>query len=218
MTGYLFILHAGKEAYNMKYLRQSFFIFSVVLAGACATSYNPLDDMREITLATVVDTPAIEVRDDLPYSPEQVLRGEYLVALLGCASCHTDGTLVGKPDPLRHLAGSRTGIAYSNPLKQKNPGVVYPANLTSDPDTGLGNWNDDAIIQMIRVGINPAGGHTLSVMPWPAYATISDEDINAIVAYLRSLPPIKHKVPDNVVPGQKAIEPFVHFGVYQSIR
>ncbi len=202
----------------MKYFWQLFLVSTMTLAGACATSYNPLQDMQEITPATNMDAPVTVVRSDLPYSPEQVLRGEYMVALLGCASCHTDGALVGKPDTQRHLAGSRTGVAYSNPLKQKNPGIVYPANLTPDHETGVGNWSDDAIIQMIRVGINPAGGHALSVMPWPAYSRLSDADVRDIVAYLRSLAPIRHKVPNNVAPGQKATAPFVHFGVYQSIR
>jgi mono/diheme cytochrome c family protein len=188
------------------------------LTCACATHPNPLADMREVTPATVMDAPKPVLRDDLPYSPEQVLRGEYLVALLGCASCHTDGALVGKPDYPRHLAGSRTGIAWSNPMTQPNPGIVYPPNLTPDPETGIGNWDDIAVVQMIRVGIHPDGGHTLPVMPWPAYAKMSDGDVNAIVAYLRSLPPIRHKVPDNVAPGQKAIAPYVHFGVYQSTR
>ena len=202
----------------MNNTRLFFSAIFVAITGACATSTHPLSDMREITPATVMDPPRVIPRDDLPYSPEQVERGEYLVALLGCASCHTDGALTGNPDYQRHLAGSRTGIAYSNPMSQQNPGVVYPPNLTPDPDTGIGAWNDSDIIQMIRIGIHPDGGHTLPVMPWPAYAKISDADVNAIVAYLRSLPPIRHKVPEIVAPGQKAVAPFVHFGVYQSIR
>ncbi len=126
--------------------------------------------------------------------------------------------LTGNSNMQRHLAGSQTGIAYTNPMKQKNPGVVYPANLTPDPETGLGKWTDDAIIQMIRIGINPDAGHALSVMPWPAYAKIFDDDMKSIVAYLRNLPPVQHKVPENIRAGQKATAPFVHFGVYQSTR
>ncbi|NNE37900.1 MAG: hypothetical protein HKN08_06300, partial [Gammaproteobacteria bacterium] len=65
-----------------------------VLLAACSTAYNPLDDYREITPATIMETPQYTPAADLPYSPEQITRGEYLVALLGCASCHTDGALV----------------------------------------------------------------------------------------------------------------------------
>jgi hypothetical protein len=54
------------------------------------------------------------------------------------------------------------------------------------------------------------------VMPWQAYAKISDDDLAAIVAYLRSIEAINHRVPDEVAPGQRATEPFVYFGVYRS--
>ena len=163
-----------------------------------------------------MDAPAPDRSRTGNYTAEQVKRGQYMVALLGCTSCHTDGALVGAPDSRRFLAGSDTGIAYSNPLKQKYPGVVYPANLTPDMETGLGAWTDEDILQMLRNGVTPDGRHTLSVMPWTAYSRLSDEDARAIVAYLRGLPPVHHKVPENVAPGQKATEPYVHFGVYQS--
>ena len=197
----------------------SFFVVSlVVIVSACTTTYNPLDEMKEITPATMVNPPSTGLNIDIPYSPEQITRGEYLVGLLGCSSCHTDGALVGTPNYQRHLAGSNTGIAYSNPLKQKNPGVVYPPNLTPDTQTGIGSISDVAIIQQIRMGLDPSGGHTLPVMPWPAYSHLTDDDVDSIVAYLRSLQAVRHQVPRNVSPGQRATAPYVHFGVYQSLR
>ena len=193
------------------------FIF-LIFIGSCTntTPYNPLNDYEELTPATVMDAPSPDPTRAGSYDPEQVKRGQYMVELLGCPSCHTDGALVGIPNNKRFLAGSHTGIAYTNPLKQKNPGVLYPANLTPDPETGLGNWTDESILQILRTGITPDGRHTLSVMPWTSYARLSDQDANAIVAYLRSLPPVHHEVPKDVAPGQKATEPYVHFGVYQS--
>jgi hypothetical protein len=53
-------------------------------------------------------------------------------------------------------------------------------------------------------------------MPWPGYAKNYDEDIAAITAYLRSIEPVVHRVPDEVAPGQPASEPFGYFGVYRS--
>jgi hypothetical protein len=53
-------------------------------------------------------------------------------------------------------------------------------------------------------------------MPWQGYAKLTSDDVDAIVAYLKSIRPIRHKVPDPVQPGQKASEPFVYFGVYRS--
>jgi hypothetical protein len=203
----------------MNTLRHFLYVISLAVITACSTpGYNPLSEMREMTPATMMEAPIPVVLDDSIYKPEQVSHGKYLVELLGCASCHTDGALVGNPNYSRHLAGSGTGIAYSNPLREKNPGIVYPSNLTPDRETGIGSWTDEAILRMIQAGTNPSGGHSVPVMPWPSYAKINDEDLLAIVAYLRNLPAVNHKVPANVAPGRPATAPFVYFGVYQSIN
>ena len=178
-------------------------------------AWNPLDDFEALDPASIFATP--EPRpENSDYSTAQLSRGRYLVGLLGCGSCHTDGALVGDPDPDRLLAGSSTGIAYTNPLQNSNPGVVYPANLTPDLETGLGSWTMERLITMIRVGTTEHSASSLPVMPWPAYASITREDALSIAAYLKSLPPVRHAVPANVNRGQPAPAPYVHFGVYQS--
>jgi len=60
------------------------------------------------------------------------------------------------------------------------------------------------------------GTQTLLVMPWLNYSRLLPEDATAIAMYLKSLPPIEHQVPANVLPGQRATAPFVHFGTYRS--
>jgi len=189
----------------------------MVSLSACTTAFNPARDLEEMKPVTIMEAPSPEVRQGR-YDPEQVNHGKYLVELLGCGSCHTDGALVGKPVPGRYLAGSRTGIAYTSPLEDRHPGIVYPSNLTPDPETGLGKWNDTEIIDMIRTGTDRHGRRQLPVMPWPAYARVSQGDARAIVAYLRNLPSVRHRVPENVSPGNRASQPFVYFGVYQSRR
>ena len=128
----------------------------------------------------------------------------------------TDGALVGAPDMDKALAGSRTGIAWSNPMGDELPGIVYPPNITPDVETGIGGWSDQQIAAAIRAGIGQHGSRRITVMPWQGYARISDDDIVDIVAYLRSIEPVSHQVPDEVQPGQQAVAPFVYFGVYQS--
>ena len=177
--------------------------------------YNPLNDFEQINPASIFATPEPTPSDT--YSTEQLARGRYLVGLLGCGSCHTDGSLVGDANPARLLAGSATGIAYTSPFVDENPGVVYPANLTPDMETGLGTWTMNRLVTMIRVGTTEHSASSLPVMPWPAYASITNEDAFAIAAYLKSLPPVSHRVPDNVAPGDEAEAPFVHFGIYQRI-
>jgi len=189
-----------------------------LVVAACATSYDPLDDYEELTPTRVMEAPAMHPDQAKAQDPALLEHGRYLVELIGCPVCHTDGALVGEPKLDHWLAGSEIGIAYSNPLKYDNPGVVFPSNLTPDPKTGIGRWSDDAIVKAMREGLGRHGRGLIQVMPWLVYESISDADTRAIVAYLRSLPPIEHKVPDKVPPGSKTDEFFVHFGVYRSRR
>ncbi len=187
-----------------------------IFATACTTPYDPLEDYEELTPTRMMTAPAVQPGQTTAQDPELLEHGRYLVELIGCPVCHTDGALIGELRSEEWLAGSDIGIAYSNPMKYDNPGVVFPPNLTPDPKTGIGLWSDDDIVIAIRGGRDQHGGRLIKAMPWLVYAMMSDADTRAIVAYLRSLPPIDHKVPDNVTPGSKTNELFVHFGVYRS--
>jgi len=187
---------------------------SVLILNACSNTWNPLEDYEQLTPSTILESPEPAAQSNYP--TERVEKGKYLTGLLGCGSCHTNGALVGMPRQDQLLAGSSTGIAWSNPMQESNPGIVYPSNLTPDMETGIGSWSIAQIVNMVQAGIDNHGSRTLPVMPWPSYANINDEDANSIAMYLKSLPPVRHQVPQNVSPGRKAVAPFVHFGVYQS--
>lgn len=183
---------------------------------ACASGdyYDPLEDYEAINAATILDAPSPE--GVAPENQALVNRGEYLVELLGCGSCHTDGALIGQPNADLALAGSGIGIAFTNPLQNRNPGVVYAPNLTPDRDTGIGRWSTDEIVAAVRAGAGRHGSRRILVMPWQGYAKISDEDALAIAGYLQSLEPIEHQVPFDIPVGTRARAPYVHFGVYRS--
>jgi mono/diheme cytochrome c family protein len=119
----------------------------------------------------------------------QVERGKYLVTIASCNDCHTPGYFLGKPDFSRTLAGSEVGFTIPG------LGAFVGRNLTPDKETGLGNWTDDQIISAITAGIRPDGRRLAPIMPWQGLSHLSSEDAHAIVAYLRSLPPIKNAVP-----------------------
>jgi mono/diheme cytochrome c family protein len=171
---------------------------------------DPLKGMTPVEASKGLALPESDSND------AQLMQGRYLVGLLGCASCHTDGALVGKPDPARTLAGSGIGIAYTNPMLNEFPGAVYPSNLTPDPETGLGNWSIGEIVKLLRSGTNRHGRQTMTIMPWTSYAQLSDDDATAIASYLKSLAPIRHAVPPQVQPGNPAHTPLVHVGLYRS--
>jgi mono/diheme cytochrome c family protein len=221
-----FIIASAKEHTQISFLlrnltpsspgiRTLLCISIVSVLSACAVSYNPLDDFKEVRPSTAMQVPDPDFQQTT-YDTSAVKHGKYLVGLLGCANCHTDGALIGEPDSSKQLAGSSIGIAYSNPLEDKYPGVVYPSNLTPDSETGIQNWSDIELMKMLRSGVDRHGIRKLSVMPWPAYSVVSDDDALAIASYLRSLPPVNHRVPTNVKPGEKASSIYVHFGMYQN--
>jgi mono/diheme cytochrome c family protein len=119
----------------------------------------------------------------------QVARGKYLVSFAGCNDCHTPGYFLGKPDMARYLGGSEVGFEIPG------LGVFYGPNLTSDKDTGLGGWTQQQIATALQTGVRPDGRVLAPAMPWRGYANMTKADAMAIAAYLKTLPPVKNKVP-----------------------
>ncbi len=134
---------------------------------------------------------------------DAVARGEYLVKIMDCTGCHTPGALIGKPDFARRLGGSDVGF------RVPGVGVVYPPNLTSDPDAGLGRWSDEQIVRAVKFGERPDGRRLIPVMPWPSYSGLTDADAAALVAYLRTLPPVGVRAPANAREGERPPAPYL---------
>jgi mono/diheme cytochrome c family protein len=191
---------------------------AAVLVGGCAavSSNDSLEHYEELDSTGVIDAAAPEPGIYSAHERDMMDAGEYLVELLGCGACHTNGAFDGAPDMSRPLAGSDTGIAWTSPLESDRPGVVYPPNITPDEETGVGRWSDLQIVNAIRDGTGQHGVRRITPMPWQGYTKISDDDVDAIVAYLRGIKPIQHKVPAPVNMGEKAHNPYVYFGVYRS--
>ncbi len=119
----------------------------------------------------------------------QVERGKYLVSVISCTDCHTPGTFLGKPDMTRYLGGSDVGFEVPG------LGIFYGANLTPDKETGIGSWTKEQIATAIRTGKTPDGRILAPPMPVESFKRLTQSDALAIAAYLKTLPPIKNKVP-----------------------
>src|SRR3546814_8115734 len=84
-------------------------------------------------------------------------------------------------------------------LKMEDPAfTAYGANLTPDVETGIGGWSDAEIVTAIREGRRPDGSMIGPIMPIALYSRMSDRDVRAIVAYLRTLKPVRNEVPESV--------------------
>ncbi|WP_137125519.1 cytochrome c [Roseomonas sp. HF4] len=130
-------------------------------------------------------------------------RGEYLARIMDCGGCHTGGALAGQPDPRLHLAGSQIGFGIPE------VGVVYPPNLTPDPETGLGAWSEADIVRAVRTGVRPDGRVLAPVMPWHSYAALNDADARALARYLRNLPPVRNATPHIVGASETPTMPYL---------
>ena len=115
-----------------------------------------------------------------------VERGNYLVnSIMGCGNCHTP---MGPNGPLPGM-----DLAGGTVLEEK-PFTARAANITPDKDTGIGSWTDAQIAKAVREGIRPDGSLIGPPMPFEHYRGISDSDLAAVVAYLRTVKPVANKV------------------------
>lgn len=163
-----------------------------------------------------------------PYSQEQIDRGEYLVLIGGCNDCHTpwvfdpelgiptidmsrmlSGHPQGAPDPAASPGPGDIGVIGPTFTSFAVPfGVMYSMNLTPDIETGTGTWTEEMFLGIFRKGrhLGGDGRGVLPPMPWWWFRNMPDEDLIAVFAYLRSIPPIYNPVPDQKVP-EEAIWP-----------
>jgi hypothetical protein len=122
-------------------------------------------------------------------STDPVRRGEYLVGISGCSDCHT---LARQGQPVSDLA-------FAGGFELKGPfGTVTSANITPDP-SGISYYDENLFIRVIRTG--KVGARTLNpIMPWIAYQNMTDDDLKAEFAYLRTLKPVHHRVDNTLAP------------------
>jgi mono/diheme cytochrome c family protein len=151
-------------------------IFAIALAGCGAKYVRPVGNEK------------------IEATPQRIIRGGYLVnQVCACGACHTTrahGHIASEPERADAFLGggnlfSAAGLA---------DGIWVP-NITPDVETGVGAWTDDELMRAIRDGVARDGRFMLPVMPFGDYQHMSDEDVRAVVAYLRSVPAYKQSLP-----------------------
>lgn len=157
------------------------FSWSIALVVALACGGEAAETAEEMA------PPPEEATAEEATAAERVARGEYLVeAVAGCGVCHTPFGEGFEPVEGMHLAG---GLEFPETF-----GTWRSLNITPDERTGLGLWTDEQIDDAIRRGVRPGGDRLYPIMPYLAYNRLSDEDAAAIVAYLRTVPPVENPV------------------------
>ena len=108
-------------------------------------------------------------------SPAEITRGKYIFGATGGCGCHTE------PKGAANAGGRK----YDGPF-----GSVYSTNITPDTKTGIGGWTDEQIIKAIRLGRRPNGERILPVHPFTSFNGMAEEDLAALVAFLRTVQPV----------------------------
>jgi mono/diheme cytochrome c family protein len=170
--------------------------------------------------SAAIALPAVAAETPAAPQSDKVARGKYLVTIAGCNDCHTPwkmGPTGPAPDMSRMLSGhpesfavppapapqgpwlvaaAATNTAWSGPW-----GVSFTANLTPDAETGLGKWTLRNFVDTIRSGRHMGRGRQiLPPMPIPMYKHMTDEDLEAVFTYLKSIPAVSNRVPEPLPP------------------
>jgi mono/diheme cytochrome c family protein len=121
-------------------------------------------------------------------------RGEYLTLhVANCIDCHSKWDMTKYAFPTVPGTEGQGGQVFDQ--KFQLPGAIYARNITPDPETGIGTWTDDEILRAITQGINKNGDTLFPLMPYPNFNRMAKDDLLSIIAYIRTLKPIKNKVP-----------------------
>ena len=180
------------------------------------TTIAPLAVLALVFLPTVFAAAKDGQTPAPPGGAAAIARGKYLVTAMVCNDCHTPfklGPDGPEPDMTRMLSGHPSDLkmppaptlppgpwamvgAATNTAWAGAWGVSFTANLTPDPDTGLGGWTPEMFIQAMRTGKHEGKGRPiLPPMPYAFFAQLTDSDLRAVFAYLQSIPAIRNKVP-----------------------
>jgi mono/diheme cytochrome c family protein len=170
---------------------QAFFLVVLLLASAATVyvwrtwdrSYDeyPVPDVRAST------------------DPAVIARGEYLVfGPAHCVECHSSSF----QEYQKVADGQKVPLQGGTRFEAPPLGAIYSRNLTPDPETGIGRYTDGHIARMMRYNVRPDG--RASVAPMMPFHNMSDEDMIAIISFLRAQPPVRHQVPENewTLPGK----------------
>jgi mono/diheme cytochrome c family protein len=122
-------------------------------------------------------------------------RGEYLaVHVAGCIDCHSKRDFTQYSGPV--VPGSEGGGGFLFDEKVNIPGKLYGKNITPDNETGIGTWTDEEILKALTLGINKKGDTLFPLMPYTNFNRMAKEDLLSIIAYIRTLKPVRNQVPD----------------------
>jgi len=196
-------------------------VFGLAACGAQGPGGDATQASRD---GAAADSAHGQPMDQVAHAANAVERGRYLVTVASCNDCHTPfemGPDGPQPDMTRMLSGHPESLVLNPPPALEGAwmwagtgtntafvgpwGVSYAANLTSDENTGIGIWTEEMFFQAMRTGKHMGQSRPIMPpMPWPNIGQMTDDDLRAILAYLKSTPPVVNHVPEYQPPAAPA--------------
>lgn len=125
-----------------------------------------------------------------------IARGDYLANhVSACIHCHSQRDFSKYAGPTIPGSEGGGGQKLDHSILDAIPGTLYAKNITPDKETGIGDWTDDEVLRAITQGINKNGDTLFPIMPYASFNRMAKEDLMSIIAYIRTLKPIKNKIP-----------------------
>jgi mono/diheme cytochrome c family protein len=158
---------------------------------------------------------------------DQAAHGKYIATIAGCTACHTPYKADYQKPPQEltfeqiqaiafddHLATDQNRLlAGGRPFDLGPAGILFTRNITPDEETGIGAWSDDQLKLAIKTGIDNKGGVLFPVMPYHVYSGMADADLEAVIAYMRSVNTVSNPVPARTVPTEGMPTPPYQTGI-----
>ena len=163
----------------LKILLRTFVVISAVSGIAAVAAEEPVPAPAE-------NADAQAAADAAPAVDPVVERGKYLAAAGNCISCHTRPG--GEP-----FAGGLAFETQIGPIRA----TIHSTNITPDAETGIGKWTDSDLIKAMHEGVAPGGRNLFPAFPYTSFTKVTDDDVKAIYAYLKTVAPVKYTAPSN---------------------
>lgn len=172
-------------------MKNRFVKIALIVVAVLVVAVAGIAAYVKMMLPNVGDAPDLTIER----TPERIARGEYLansVAL--CTDCHSQRDYTKFAGPIKPETFGAGGELFGR--DHGLPGEIFSRNITP---AALSNWTDGELYRAITTGVSKDGHPLFPIMPYHNYAKMDDEDIYAIIAYLRTLPAIENEVPERVL-------------------
>lgn len=169
----------------MKRLVTGLLVGSVLVAGAGAASVG--------YVATTYPNVPPPSATSVPMTKARIERGKYLFEnVAACATCHSTRDWSQYAGPIVAGSEGRGGAPFTPEMIPGLPGRFYAPNITP---AALGTWTDGEVLRAITTGVNPRGDSLFPLMPYPHFGQLDRDDVEAIVAHMRTMPAVESEVP-----------------------